>query len=298
MNKKILILSLCVIFIIVASTIVLANFNNNTREIKGELNLNETTTIEESYVKIERNNIDADKYIKIANNYLTNLKITDKRFENTDTKIEFYQDNILSREEVSISNKDMLIKLESETGALLTYINQKTEFEKNEFSENEVKEKTLEIFKNVANVNEFEMILLEKFDEELYLAKFCKKYDNYINPGEVISISFAPQTSEIVTFTETYMPFANNNVEISNEDARQNAEQYLKKSVATDMEITLEIVMPNYGLNKALFDGRVYKSANQTRLAYICRFNNEAKTEIYIDATTGEAIGTSRILGE
>ena len=78
---------------------------------------------------------------------------------------------------------------------------------------------------------------------------------------------------------------------------RTIAKKYLEKSVATEMTISLDIVMPNYGLNDALLDGRLYKHANQTRLAYVCSFNNEAQTKIYIDCTTGEAIGTSRLLG-
>ena len=63
------------------------------------------------------------------------------------------------------------------------------------------------------------------------------------------------------------------------------------------MKIYLNIVMPNVGLKPILPDTRVYKEAKETRLAYVCEFNNEARTKIYIDCTTGEAIGMSRVLG-
>jgi len=86
-------------------------------------------------------------------------------------------------------------------------------------------------------------------------------------------------------------------IKLTEEQVKMIANNYLEKSVGTEMKIYLNIVMPNVGLKPILPDTRVYKEAKETRLAYVCEFNNEARKKIYIDCTTGEAIGMSRVLG-
>ena len=298
MNKKVLIVSLCAILGISGSTFVFANLNTKEQKLMEALDLTKTTTMDQSYIKLDAKNIDEGKYIKIANQYLTDFKLTNNKLDNSKKiTVSIYQNNLETLQEIVISNSDMIVKLNGETGELLSYINQKTSFAKNTLSKDSVKEKALDLFENFAKLEDYELISLEEFDDEIYLAKFCKKYGEYYNPGELISFSFAPQTSEIVTFSSKKIPFAKNEIKLSTDDARTIAKKYLEKSVATEMTISLDIVMPNYGLNDALLDGRLYKHANQTRLAYVCSFNNEAQTKIYIDCTTGEAIGTSRLLG-
>lgn len=306
MNKKILIISLCIILLIaIGSSIVFANLNSKDTPA---YNSDDIISIDDSYIKVNTGNMKNAKditnitngknTIQLADTYLTTFKLTDKKIDVENSTVEVYRNNLDSITETVISNPDMIITLNSETGELTSYINNKTNFEKNTLSKASIKSKALEILSNIANSDEYKLIMLEQFDEEIYRAKFAKTYGEYVNPGELISFSFAPQTSEIVTFAQKSVPFASNEIKLSEEDARKIAQEYLDKSTATEISsVSLEIVMPNSGLNKVLNAGEVYKNPNQTRLAYICSFNNVDQTKIYIDCSTGSTIGSEVILG-
>jgi hypothetical protein len=281
------------------SSLVLAALTND----KSEINLKNTISIDDSYVKVNTNSkslnaLNTASSIQKADTYLTTFKLTDKKIDTTDTTVSIYQNNLDSITETVISNKDMIVKLNSKTGELISYISNETNFEKNTLSEKEIEKKALKILKNIANPEEYELILLEQFDDEIYRVKFSKKYGEHVNPGELISFSFAPQTSEIITFAQKSVPFANNQVILTEENARQIAEQYLDKSKATAISsVSLEIVKPNSGLEQPLTNGQLYIKSQETRLAYVFTFNNSARTKIFIDSTTGQAIGMDKTLG-
>lgn len=301
MNKKIIIISSCIILLlIIMSSLVLATLTND----ESEINLKNTISIDDSYVKVNTTNsrslnaVNTANSIQKADTYLTTFKLTDKKIDTANATVSVYQNNLDSITETVISDENMIVKLNSETGELISYISNETEFEKNTLSEKEIEAKALEILKNIANPNEYELVLLEQFDDEIYRVQFAKKYDERVNVGELISFSFAPQTSEIVTFAQKSVPFANNQVALTEENARQLAEEYLDESTATAISsVSLEIVHPNSGLETALKNKQIYVKANQTRLAYVFTFNNSAQTKIYIDCTTGEAIGMDKTLG-
>lgn len=308
MNKKILIISSGAIFLIVLiSSIVFANSINKISQETKELNLKDTVNIDDTYIKLDTKSTKSENSmdkvnettkIQVADKYLETFKLTNKKINTANTTVEIYKNNLNNITEAVIYNSDMIVTLNNDTGELISYINNKNSFDKNTLSKSSVKTKAFEILKNIDGSNEYELISLEQFDEEIYQAKFAKKYGKYINIGELISFSFAPQTSEIVTFAQKSVPFANNEIKLSEEDARKIAQNYLEKSTATEiLSISLEVVQPNYALNEALENGKLYKTPNQTRLAYVCNFNNSAQTKIYIDCTTGEAIGADLLLG-
>lgn len=307
MNKKILIISSGAIFLIILiSSIVFANsITKDTQEVK-KSNLKDAVNIDDTYIKLDSKNAKSVSSMnkeneiakmKVANNYLETFKLTDKKINITDAKIEVYRNNLDNITETVISNSDMIVTLNNDTGKLISYINNKTNFEKNTLSKASVQAKAFEILMNIDNSNDYELISLEPFDEEIYRAKFAKKYGKYVNPGELISFSFAPQTSEIVTFAQKSVPFADNEIKLNEEDARKIAEEFLEKLDADDVSLSLKIVVPNSGLEPVLEEGKVYKNAVQTYLAYICKFNNSYASEIYIDCSTGEIIGTNGLLG-
>lgn len=297
MNKKILIISLSALLGIAGSSLVFANFSSQEKVVTEKLDLTKTTSAQNAYKKIATTNAEVQKYTAIGNNYLANLNITNKSFDSSNTKVEIYEDNIENQTEIIISDSNKQIKLNKDTGKVISYIQKNTTFEKVNLKEENIKEKALELFDSINGFSGYELFSLEQFDEQIYLAKFCKKYGDLFNPGEMICIGFSPVASEIVTFSQKSIPYANNEVKLSIADAREAASPYLESSVATDMDITLKIVEPNYGLQPVLSEGKLYVKANQTRLAYVCKFNNSAKTIVYIDCTTGEAIGTDYILG-
>lgn len=150
---------------------------------------------------------------------------------------------------------------------------------------------------NIENAEKYELTNLEKFDEEIWRVEFCKKYDDVICKGESVKFSFAPETSEVVTMAINRVRYENNEIKISEEEATDIAKRYLEKSMATGMSMTKEIVRPNYFYRQLEGDESVYANINQTRNAYVFTFNNVAKSQVYVDCTTGEVIGGNMIAG-
>ena len=297
MNKKALIILFFILFVIICSSIVFANFIAREEKVPEKLDLSGTVSMQGSYVKLSTKDINNEQYVKIANASLDDLPLTDKQFDLSNVNVSAYKDNVNSLTVIVLLNDDMKVSLNGETGELISYLKKNSKCPKNTLSESVIKNKALELFNNFTESNEYELSFLEPFDDELYIAKFFKKYGEFTNPGERITLSFSPETSEIISFSKTSVPFANNEVKITEDKASEIAIQYMDDSSATDMTVSLEIVTPNYGLNKPLMNTFLYKNSNQTRLAYVFRFNNDAKTEIYIDCTTGTTIGTNGILG-
>lgn len=88
----------------------------------------------------------------------------------------------------------------------------------------------------------------------------------------------------------------NREVKITKEYAMKLGEEYLKRSVATGIKsVELGIVRPNLLFREE--KGKIYKHINEMRKAYIVKFDNKSKSEVYIDATTGEFIGGAYTLG-
>lgn len=303
MNKKILIMSLCIILIIaIGSSIVFANLNRSEKQDSQTPNLEGTVDIDETYVKVDmqkaRGMKDTDEEtINTANTYLEKYNLTNEHLSDKAT-VEVYRNNLDSITETVISESGMRVKLNQETNELLSYSSSKCEFEKCTLSKTEIEKMAWKLLENFVNSSDYTLTSLEQFDEEIYLVKFDKKCGKYVNVGEHIGFSFAPQTSEILTFSKKDIPFANNEIVISEENAKENAKKYLEKSTANAISsISLEIVQPNSALKPALKDGRVYLKSTETRLAYVCTFSNQSQTQIFIDCTTGEVIGANGMLG-
>ena len=76
-----------------------------------------------------------------------------------------------------------------------------------------------------------------------------------------------------------------------NEFDTYNMEKMDRKS----KEILENIIDPKYtDIEKTV---AIYKHINEMRKAYIVKFDNKSKSEVYIDVTTGEFIGGAYTLG-
>lgn len=302
MKKKTLLVLLIILLTVLLSTVVFATMNNaETQQI---LTNKKLSSIGETYTEIDDGITTFDmranqNIIGVANTYINDLKITDVEFTNENSQIKKYNNALESRKETVISNEQAVLKVNSENDELIAYISNKTDFASGEYNEDEVKNKAINIFNNLTQINqdEYEFMYVEKFDEEIWRASFAKKYNGMINEGESVKFSFCPKTNEIVTLAINRTKYANNTVEISKDTATKIAEKYLNKSTATDMDIDLEIVRPNYFYNELNGDESIYVKIGETRQAYVAKFNNESASTLYIDATTGEIIGGDMILG-
>ncbi len=292
MNKRILILILCIIIGLVVSTLVLAD-----AEVKEISKLNsDVINVNDTYVKLEEQNFNTKNYIQKSNECLNKLKIKNETFENP--IVEIYRNNMENREEVVISDSDKKITVDRNTGELISFSYKKAVFfKKNTLSKDDVEKVAIELFNSFDNFENYELYSVQEFDEELYIAKFCKKYGNYMNIGEMISFGFSPEEREIVDFAKKTTPYANNELKLS-EEARKKVMLFLDKDNLENITIELKIVRPNSGLKPVLEGEFVYKENTETRLAYVCILKDNGRTKkIYIDATTRKIIGADWMIG-
>lgn len=303
MKKTINVLLVILILILISSTVALATISNNENQsiLTGEKISNVGKTyeeIEDGITTFSLNN-SKQRMISKANEYVEDLNISNVLFSTENSNVKNYSNALESRTETVISNEQATIKINSETNEFISYINNNTKFESNTLTQEQIQEKAILIFNNLDNISKenYELIYVEQFDDEIWRAGFAKEYDGLINNNESVKFSFCPQTGEIVTLNLNEITFDNNEVLLSEEDARKIAEPYLDKSIADNMNINVEIVRPNYFYADTLEDDGIYVNIDKSRKAYVCTFNNEAESKVYIDCTTGEVIGGNMILG-
>lgn len=232
-----------------------------------------------------------ESLVELANTYLDTYKFTDKRFSSESTEIRNYKDDVDNIEVISIYDSNISVEIDKNTNQFLSFMGDISDNLKEcNLSEQEIEKRAWELLGKFANVDDYKLRSLDQFDEEIYMAKFAKKYGEYANMGECINFSFAPQTSELIGFHKKYIPFADNKIILKEEHARKIAMKHIGETTATEINVSLEIVRANNGTG----EGKKYR--NETRLAYICKFNDRDETEVYVDCTTGEILGMSQLL--
>ena len=311
LNKNILKTIVIVIAIIFCTTGLLAySLRNNDKkvvvpkEIGGlddrylKINPSEEKILEENKLTNEEAKILASKIDKIINKEegLNEKHILSKE-ENLNTEVKRIQNNKEDIEETIVVTDKYRVTFNSKTKKFMNYLNKRRDLKNSqEFTEEQVIEKGKEILNEIQAkrfVNDFEkynVIRASKFNENLWNLRFIKKYeDGLANYGEAIAITICPKTKYLMIFTIRDTKVTNTEVKITEEQAKEIASKYLKSSVATGIEsIEKEIVSPNLLFQEKV--DKVYKNINEMRRAYIVTFNNEAKTQIYVDVTTGEVL--------
>ena len=310
-NKNILKTIVIVMAIIFGTTGALVySLRNNDRkvvvpkEIGGlddrylKINPSEEKILEENKLTNEEAKILASKIDKIINKEegLNEKHILSKE-ENLNTEVKRIQNNKEDIEETIVVTDKYRVTFNSKTKKFMNYLNKRRDLKNSqEFTEEQVIEKGKEILNEIQAkrfVNDFEkynVIRASKFNENLWNLRFIKKYeDGLANYGEAIAITICPKTKYLAIITVRDTKVTNTEVKITEEQAKEIASKYLKSSVATGIEsIEKEIVSPNLLFQEKV--DKVYKNINEMRRAYIVTFNNEAKTQIYVDVTTGEVL--------
>lgn len=310
-NKNILKTIVIVMAIIFGTTGALVySLRNNDRkvvvpkEIGGlddrylKINPSEEKILEENKLTDEEAKILALKIDKIINKEegLNEKQILSEE-GNLNTKVKRIQNNKEDIEETIVVTDKYRVTFNSKTKKFINYLNRRRDLKNSqEFTEEQVIEKGKEILNEIQAkrfVNDFEkynVIRASKFNENLWNLRFIKKYeDGLTNYGEAIAITICPKTKYLAIITVRDTKVTNTEVKITEEQAKEIASKYLKSSVATGIEsIEKEIVSPNLLFQEKV--DKVYKNINEMRRAYIVTFNNEAKTQIYVDVTTGEVL--------
>jgi len=304
MKNKIIIIS--VIIIIILTTLSILVYANKEDRLVSERKL-DTISIEQISRVLEPKDINKlavnkkEDVINIANSYLQNFESKAKSIgKSEELTIEYMHRGLWKRNEIMVDTKDYSFTINADTGKLTNYSKHVKEFPKCKLLREEIEIIANKLFKktDICNVDDYKMTYLEEYEEGVWCVGYVKKYGDLINNGEFVKFHFFPQTEEIWVLGTDEIKYDNNEILISEEIARKVANQYLEKSVATDMKIYLDIVNPNEFLStEKLNVNEIYTFVPYMRKAYVCEFNNKGKTQIYVDCTTGDVIGGTNILG-
>lgn len=290
--KKYLIVSavvLCLLVAIVGITIFAHNSKILTPSTPVDVN---QTYIENSTTSSKEDSI------QIANQLLNKYNITVPQAKNRDIEVKQYTNNLKGREETSVSSKDYIVTYNTTTQDFISYINNKASFEKVTMGKSDIKAIALEIFNNIKSdeFSNYTLTLLEAFDDEIYRAKFTKKYGDLLNNAESISFSFAPQSKEIVTFAVNRCLYADNEIKVTEAEAKEIASNFKSIYNSNTVTIKIEIVIPNHFYSEIPEENKLYKDSTVCRKAYVIYANDTIDTRIYVDCTTGEIIGGNQNL--
>lgn len=294
-QKILLLLVLSILLSVICGAIVFANTENKSNS-NSILTYKKISSIDACYKEIEEDYLNSED---INNKFDLSIieqfeSDEEKNTENSISNIKFYNNELDSITEAIIETNDKIIKFNADTKEFISYIDLNSECKACDYDNDTIEKEAKEIFETldiIKNKESYVFIELTNFDEGIWFAQFAKQYDGIINLGESVKFSFSPITKEIISIGKKDIQYENNEVIIKEEEAKSIAKKiYDEKILDTD----IEIVIPNYELSN---DTGIYKKINRARKAYVFTYDDNTKTRIFIDVTTGEAIGCSKTLG-
>lgn len=298
MKKKIIFILITVV-VLLFTMIMLVQAAIQEYEQKKILTGETLASVEEMNKKIEeRGSLKEEVVVTLANEYIN--KITNKQvstISNEPNKVEYFENGIKSRKEAIVTIGSERTKINANTGEFLSYLCVGLEGKENQKSEEEIREMANNILVQSGLVNPEEYVLYEltEFDETTWSAWFAKEDGGIVNLSDNVKFSFMPMTNEIIVLARGNVSYDNNEVIITVKEAKKIAKEYMEKVSASNMDVQLDIVVPNYYWEENTTDS-IYKDITRSRKSYVITFNDESQTKVYIDCTTGEVIGGDCIL--
>lgn len=299
MNKKKVILTTALLgsMIIGSSALVFATQDNLQKSIlSGGVKLN-NEEVRNSIVQVEKSEskLSEEQIIQLAEKYEKNvtkdttMQIQVRSLEQGNT---LKEDKYNDKKIWTVSDNYTETKIDAETGDLIQTLSKKQEYTDSNCTEDEAKVIANELYKNLDIKNEYKDYQLNgiiKFDDELWIANFSKKYGDLYNDFESVKVTFAPADKQVkIVSIINQGIYENNSVSISEDEAKDIAKKQINSN--SNSKVKLAIVQPNYFF-KDKNNYLTYKEVEKTRTAYIVSLEDENKTIVYVDATTGEVIG-------
>lgn len=299
MNKKKVILTTTLLagVLIGSSALVFATQDNLQKSILyGGVKLNNEDA-RNSIVQIEKSEskLSEEQIIQLAKRYEKNItKDTSMQIQTRSLN----QGNTLKEDKYNdkkiwtISDDYAETKIDAETGDLIQTLSKKQEYTDSNCDEDEAKKIAIELYNNLDIKDEYKNYQLNgiiKFDEELWIANFSKKYGDLYNNFESVKLTFAPGDKQVkIVSIINQGIYENNSVNISESDAINIAKRQIE--VNCNSNVKLAIVRPNYFF-KDPDNYLTYKKVETIRTAYVVNFEDANNTIVYVDASTGEIIG-------
>lgn len=298
-GKKVILTAVLGSLMIGSSILVLASQDNAQKTILYEGTKLNNEDARNSIVEIEKSEskFSEDQIIQLAQKYEKNITMDTSsnvqvQKRSLGQKNTLKEDKYRNKKIWTVLNDYSETKIDAETGELIQTLSKKQEYTDNNCTEEEAKTIANELYKELDIKDEYkcyEQNGIAKFDEELWIATFSKKYGELYNDYESVKITFAPGDKQIKIISVINEGiYENNKVNISEEKALEIAKE--KINYSGEYEIKLAIVQPNYFF-KDRNNYLVYKKVEKTRTAYVVTFKDSENTIVYVDSTTGEVIG-------
>lgn len=297
-NKRIIVL-IVVIFIVIsiigavfAINIVTIDFLQKNKEYINNPSTNKK--VSDNKVKV-----DEAKAKSIFNSFIKEkayLFSNDNEINNkADYCIELLQDDLKDIFYWEIKYDKYTGKINANTGDIISISCKQNTYPISKLTEEDVKHIAIEVYKNLNMNPNYKLYDLSPFDDSTWLVSFANYYNDIPNPYQCLKIAFNPTSKKIENLTVHYYDFENNEIVINKEKALELAKLVLKekKNIAVEKEkdTSIQIKMANYFLNDNP-DFYNYKQPNYIRNVWDISFDKDNMTiEVYIDATTGKAIG-------
>lgn len=297
-KRKWLIVTIVVITLLVLSTLtVLAIITDEPimSQISKVTDLKNTQTI-----SITKDNVSYTKIANRAEDFLNKSTLSNngKKLNTEELKIEFVEDNVTNEEYYEVKASTALLHI-TENGIVTTYLNTSPETTYSDFiadtkfktstSNLNLEERAKEVFYKtglVENTTNYSLVKVE--EKETYFPTAW--FESLLNK-RIIFFAFNPETLEILNMGNQKMILSQNNeVKITEEQAKSIAIKKVSKSLQDIKDIKLDEVVPNEFFKQNDEDA-FYTILDYKRRAFIVTFNDMYSTQVYVDATTGEVIG-------
>lgn len=298
-RKVLVILIISILLSIIGGVIVFA-YNENKLNKNSILTYEKISSIENTYKEISdttqlskiKSNLSNEKFDLSIINQFSNTKTASK--ENSISNVKFYRNELDSITEALVKIDNKLITYNADTNDFMAYIEVNKVCDICDYDNDAIQKIAIEIFDNLTiidNPNDYVFVELTQFDDSIWFAQFAKQYEGITNLGESVKFSFSPISKEIISIAKKDIKYENNSIILTEDEAKSIAQKHINSDI---VDSNIEIVIPNYSLEK---NSNIYKNINRARKAYVITLDDTLKTKIYIDATTGDAIGCNNPLG-
>lgn len=129
---------------------------------------------------------------------------------------------------------------------------------------------------------EYELVYLEKLDDEIWEADFQKNYNGIYNKYEAVKTFFIPENNEIVSLTVFNEGHSTSDVQISKDDAIQTATNNLNIDSSEIISASLSMEKANSFYNESNTDSSIHTS-------WVLQTSDNSI--VYVDATENNIIG-------
>lgn len=258
MKRSIKILILSSILLLVAAALVYAQTTIVTEKAEPEMVSAQMTET-------------SSKILSILNSDTTNLN----------KKVTY--DKITDRKVYQVSNSKYSIKLDSNNNLIGIYSKNSSPVKtKSIITKDSAREIITSKYNELNLPSEYELVYLEKVDDEVWEADFQKNYNGIYNKYEAVKTFFIPENNEIVALTVFNEGNDSADISISQENAIQTATNSLNidSSEIVSSTLTMEKANTFYDKNNA-----------DTSVHTVWKLQTSDNSMIYIDATENNVIG-------